>query len=989
MDHFENTHASTITCLSAENHDCDIKDYMLHYLGCLEICEREDFFKDTNPLWEEEIKHQNNVCDDLEQARRLVLEKREVWKTNCDSELRRINFLRKTLAQDPDDKHLVEQITKSSAIWRSSESYTTNIGKVRVWRERQGKGSTRPTDVEIEDTGYYELEKDVNVSIIQFEDGAGVNIRDDRVWNKFPNQETTLSSLLQDEDSLLDKKYSPNRLRYFHIPSNNMIWAEQAIARYHGDERPDYHATHRELIRKKKTSTYMILREPYWRSQFHGGQQQSPPHERHLGPICTAISSDAENKNHFPQNMVLFMPYLYWETSRKREQFAAEIESIMDSTIANTAEYEMFQKKRRQESRRELSTNLPNTLNGTEEDIGLLRGSLIPKTDDRFKSWQPTSNSRFKSRAVAMNNLLNELQLSKHRLQVDYMGRVNVKNTLGQFLLDAARLYEGMSNYRDKKLLHKYLSADPPLHPRRTLDQAYYWTLKSTRKRDRDQVVYRGTTARHEDFHTYDCVSEDSETRSWTKHEEFGIKGPCNDCKMNIQKLSRVIMVDQLWMWILDANTIITCFPKQYGADTQDSSGIHKSIRMRLQDSDPDIRTVFDIALIIIDECSKALFDRTNMIDRQPQVIDIFSKAIGAIMYKQTAAFERVWRWSDTAIEIFKSKGSPDMSEIVPLLDINPEAMLEREIKDIIEELNIMIDITKIHRKMITTFITNAENILDPLGGKQKRQMAARYFSSNSKELADLEGTNSEDVNDTRKREEDYNWFKLNADETLENALSRINELEGLRDAAVYTTEGIKDILDLKQQEASLVQTWLAARQSEESTRQGGSIMMFTIVTTIFIPLSFMSSVFGMNNIEISGDSWSIREEFIYMFPISAGVIILSLILAFSRWIRSALYWLWTCFWTLVFVTSGIYDQWLNLGMPSESVYRSANEITDRLKEKAAIARYARKVKRTIEVRKEQAETDLESFETIADTGARISTRVLLGHGRTNIGSAV
>lgn len=249
-------------------------------------------------------------------------------------------------------------------------------------------------------------------------------------------------------------------------------------------------------------------------------------------------------------------------------------------------------------------------------------------TNNCSSFFESGKHRRTKARILTMGSLLKELKLLESRLPVDGNGRVRVRNPLGQYLLDAARLYEGMSNYRDKKLLRKYLCADPPLHPRRTLDQAYHWTLNSTWHRDRDQVVYRHTTTKPEDFHRYDHHKGE-----WVDHKEFGIQGKCDECSMNIKKLSRVVMVDQLWMWILDAKTIITCFPKRYGANKQDTSAIHKSIRVHLQDNSGDqIRTVFDLALVIIDECSNTFFDRTKTGDRQPLVLDAFSKAIGNIV---------------------------------------------------------------------------------------------------------------------------------------------------------------------------------------------------------------------------------------------------------------------------------------------------------------------------------------------------------------------
>ncbi|KAH8602515.1 hypothetical protein B0O99DRAFT_587613 [Bisporella sp. PMI_857] len=77
---------------------------------------------------------------------------------------------------------------------------------------------------------------------------------------------------------------------------------------------------------------------------------------------------------------------------------------------------------------------------------------------------------------------------------------------------------------------YDYLYHDPPLHSRRTLDQSYYWKLNDTGLRDRDQVVYRATRTG-------------------------------NDTK----KTTRVIMVNQLWLYILDDHTILTSFPKRCG----------------------------------------------------------------------------------------------------------------------------------------------------------------------------------------------------------------------------------------------------------------------------------------------------------------------------------------------------------------------------------------------------------------------------------------
>jgi hypothetical protein len=162
----------------------------------------------------------------------------------------------------------------------------------------------------------------------------------------------------------------------------------------------------------------------------------------------------------------------------------------------------------------------------------------------------------------------------------------------------------------DEMLLRTHLRSERPVHIRRTLDQSYYWTLEDTETRDRDQVVYRAT-----------------------KEEN-----------------PRVVMVDQLWMWILDGSKsfirfrqfpghltkygtelVITSFPRRWGRKKSDPSGVYKSIRDKLV-AQPELDNVYDMATMMIDQCSRVFFDRAIPKDNRPEVMDIFSNAIGKVV---------------------------------------------------------------------------------------------------------------------------------------------------------------------------------------------------------------------------------------------------------------------------------------------------------------------------------------------------------------------
>lgn len=217
--------------------------------------------------------------------------------------------------------------------------------------------------------------------------------------------------------------------------------------------------------------------------------------------------------------------------------------------------------------------------------------------------------------------------------------RLTRRAALGCLFRCAASLLEAMEFHTEERLTYKYLHEQPPLHPRRTLDQSYYGALKSTRARDRDQVVYRGTTPGH-----HDCI--DATT--------------CRQCRDDIRKVPRLVMVDQLWLWILDerayrspptilshpivsptlrmlttvaSGTVISSFPRRWGKNRPDPSAIHKSLRMRLKYArGGEIASAYDLALTIIDECSRTFFDRTKLKDRQPNLVGLFADAVRGVV---------------------------------------------------------------------------------------------------------------------------------------------------------------------------------------------------------------------------------------------------------------------------------------------------------------------------------------------------------------------
>ncbi|RWA08278.1 hypothetical protein EKO27_g6831 [Xylaria grammica] len=313
-------------------------------------------------------------------------------------------------------------------------------------------------------------------------------------------------------------------------------------------------------------------------------------------------------------------------------------------------------------------------------------------------------------------------------------------------------------------------------------------------------------------------------------------------------------MVDQLWMWILDAKTLITCFPKQYGGNGQDFSGIHESIRSRLENiGTGQIRTVFELALIVLDECTTTLFDCDDPLDERPQVISKLSSAIDQIKRKNLIAVKQLWA----------KRGEPYTK--LTSLDGN----LEQEIDAIIAELDITLHISNTYKSIAKGFIEQAEHILSPY-----EDIPIDYQHTS------LEG---KDLSEKSKEYRDYRSFKLRANEFQKKVDGYVKDLKSLREDAESAAGNVTTLLDMRALKA--IQANIEFVTYPDVTRyQERTIVIFTLITIVFLPLSFLSSFYGRNYYDLFDGNWAPRT---FRFLISS-VILVGLPFAFTAfiWIR-------------------------------------------------------------------------------------------------------
>ncbi|KAF7533567.1 hypothetical protein G7054_g6956 [Neopestalotiopsis clavispora] len=435
-----------------------------------------------------------------------------------------------------------------------------------------------------------------------------------------------------------------------------------------------------------------------------------------------------------------------------------------------------------------------------------------------------------------------EMKKSKNEANIkNKTPRLERKQHLARYLFAAARMAEEIDYAADEKLLREKVNTHPPLHVRRTLDQYYFLTLDNTSERDRDQVVYRGTRS--------------------------------------LSSTTRVVMVDQLWMWILDDNTIITSFPRRWGRNKPDPSGVHKSLRDRLGQKTEVIKSIHHLAMIIMDQCSRVFFDRTRPLDQRPEVMDLFAAAIGTVTEKTRIAYDHFWR----AI----AQDQHYNGQLV----INPEGIVLKEAQDIVEELMIMKRVYCEQLKVAKEFM---RHLTHPHGRHAAMSGDAllinKFISELKKTMAkDTEDDDHEPLDlETRIDEESVH----EAHDLIELLHARLEEITDLEEAAMRACTQLEGLLSLKQQQASIIDARAALDTANESYKQGRTIQAFTIVTIVFLPLGFIAAFFGMNNVEINDAPWmSLWQQIKWMFGGTAVVIFVSISLAFGSWFRDLSAW--------------------------------------------------------------------------------------------------
>lgn len=548
----------------------------------------------------------------------------------------------------------------------------------------------------------------------------------------------------------------PN-FRWIHLPANNISWLEAILTKHFLEGR------------SKDLSPLKALLRLLGRQQHRG----SKVHSRFMRPSCKRIP--------FTRTRPLEVPEVNSATSR-RSSHSTQAE-------ANSALHPTFRPR----------PPSPASITGAQQPPPRVQTSVqaqLQQVEDMLVVFMPYLHWESDENRRAMTESIRLPRQQMSSIRAEEMARV----------------------IKDELLIHGYpVDRSTELHPRRTLDQFKHHST-DTDPQDVDQVVYRY-------------------------------------CKTNDEE-AKIYMVDQLWL-VTVGDLLVTCFPERWGQPRRDPLNLFDGVVEDINSTTrPPVRNVYELSILITERCT-GVFDRHQWGDEELLFAEMFELSIGILTRKETALFSRFKNDSMVAAHWLKEHGKNsalyekqlvnpqedyanqhsahlesrvdasagsgesivedhklEADEFVnKLLNIDEEAALLVECKDIEDELEILATVLRQQKQVL-------KNVEEEL-------RASKTIAYNQRLDA---------------------YTKLGEQQRLVDA--DITDLGRMARQARSVNDNLTQILDLKQKHANAVEARFQRVQAQETARQGQTLMVFTVVTIVFLPLSFLASVFTIDIIE-------------------------------------------------------------------------------------------------------------------------------------------
>ncbi|KAG4277272.1 hypothetical protein FPRO04_07569 [Fusarium proliferatum] len=429
------------------------------------------------------------------------------------------------------------------------------------------------------------------------------------------------------------------------------------------------------------------------------------------------------------------------------------------------------------------------------------------------------------------------------------------------------------SDSLESQVIWEFLGHDPPVNCRRTLDQYGYPSLRDTRSRDDDQMLYKLTKERtfapglgpglHGQMSNSSSGSSGSGSRrSKTSSQDGEDEEGCEDSILN----GNVLMVDQLWLWAIDSHTLLSFFPKREGdaiegplyqqADLRDSIFNEVNVDLTRQ-----CENALDLAALAVLHAVTVLLDRSSHPDLE--VFRIFEEAISVLTEKLTSS-----------LKTFRAEGFRDKASAYEPVENKARSIRARHKaegrraeEDNRDNTSALLELRDIEDELL---------ILVHLFERQSKVVSSMLSTYTRPELRDRTANGRLFLSEAIKKVSEYTH---QAQEMIQRVRSTRNDYDKL--------------LQMVQRQAQVDEVRLSRLHADLASAQSRSVMIFTTFTVIFLPLTFFTGLFGMNTQEWGGENnLSLKTIGTISLPASFALVVFSLVAAFSTNARLLIKWL-------------------------------------------------------------------------------------------------
>ncbi|KAL5613191.1 hypothetical protein FOVSG1_002254 [Fusarium oxysporum f. sp. vasinfectum] len=429
------------------------------------------------------------------------------------------------------------------------------------------------------------------------------------------------------------------------------------------------------------------------------------------------------------------------------------------------------------------------------------------------------------------------------------------------------------SDSLESQVIWEFLGHDPPLNCRRTLDQYGYPSLRDTRSRDDDQMLYKLTKERtfapslgpglHGQMSNSSSGSSGSGSRrSKTSSQDGEDEEGCEDSILN----GNVLMVDQVWLWAIDSHTLLSFFPKREGdaiegplyqqADLRDSIFNEVNVDLTRQ-----CENALDLAALAVLHAVTVLLDRSSHPDLE--VFRIFEEAISVLTEKLTSS-----------LKTFRAEGFRDKASAYEPVENKARSIRARHKaegrraeEDNRDNTSALLELRDIEDELL---------ILVHLFERQSKVVSSMLSTYTRPELRDRTANGRLFLSEAIKKVSEYTH---QAQEMIQRVRSTRNDYDKL--------------LQMVQRQAQVDEVRLSRLHADLASAQSRSVMIFTTFTVIFLPLTFFTGLFGMNTQEWGGENnLSLKTIGAISLPASFALVVFSLVAAFSTNARLLIKWL-------------------------------------------------------------------------------------------------